>query len=58
MGAIMDDDTLTAISDLRRRVEQFEDELDTTKIEMKEGLVNLTMKVNQLEMKVSRLDWP
>ncbi len=43
---------------LRRRVEQFEDELDTTKIEMKEGLVNLTMKVNQLEMKVSRLDWP
>ena len=35
MGAIMDDDTLTAISDLRKRVEECEDELDTTKIEMK-----------------------
>ncbi len=55
MGAIMDDDTLTTISGLRSRVEKLEEELDTTKIEMKGGLVNLTLKVNQLEMMVAGL---
>ena len=55
MGAIIDDDTLTTISGLRRRVEKLEEELDTTKIEMKGGLVNLTLKVNQLEMMVAGL---
>ena len=49
MGTIMDDDTLTMISGLQRRVEKLEEELDTTKIEMKGGLVNLMLKVNQLE---------
>ncbi len=55
MGVIMDDDTRTTISGLRRRVEKLEDELDTTKIEMKGGLVNLTLKVNQLETMVAGL---
>ena len=51
----MDDDTLTTISGLRRRVEKLEEELDSTKIEMKGGLVNLTLKVNQLETMVAGL---
>ncbi len=45
MEAMMDDDTMTAIADLRRRVEELEDELDLTKTELQ----NLTMRVNRLE---------
>ncbi len=45
MEAMMDDDTMTAIADLRRRVEELEDELDLTKTELR----NLTMRVNRLE---------
>ncbi len=45
MEAMMDDDTLTAIADLRRRVEELEEELDLTKTELQ----NLTMRVNRLE---------
>ncbi len=45
MEAGMDDDTLTAIADLRKRVEELEDELDLTKSELK----TLSMRVNRLE---------
>ncbi len=45
-----DDDTLTAIGELRTRVEELEDELDALKMEMKEELGKLMMKVNRLEM--------
>ncbi len=58
MGAIMDDDTLTTISGLQKRVEKLEEELDTTKTEMKGGLVNLMLKVNQLETMVAALAKP
>ncbi len=47
--AKMDDDTLTAIGELRKRVEELEDELDALKMEMKEELGKLMMKVNRLE---------
>ena len=46
----MDDDTLTAISELQKRVEELRDELDALKMEMKEELGKLMMKVNRLEM--------
>ena len=46
----MDDDTLTAISELQKRVEELRDELDALKMEMKEELGKLMMKVNLLEM--------
>ncbi len=42
----MDDDTLTAIGELRKRVGEIEDELDALKMEMKEELGKLMMKVN------------
>ncbi len=45
----MDDDTLTTIGELRKRVEELEDELDALKMEMKEELGKLMMKVNRLE---------
>ncbi len=45
----MDDDTLTTIGELRKRVEKLEDELDALKMEMKEELGKLMMKVNRLE---------
>ncbi len=45
----MDDDTLTAIGEVRNRVEELEDELDALKMEMKEELGKLMMKVNRLE---------
>ncbi len=48
-GAKMNDDTLTAIGELRKRVEELEDELDALKMEMKEELGKLMMKVNRLE---------
>ena len=54
----MDDDTLTMISGLQRRVEKLEEELDATKTEMKGGLVNLMLKVNQLETMVAGLAKP
>ena len=47
--AKMDDDTLTAIGEVRKRVEELEDELDALKMEMKEELGKLMMKVNRLE---------
>ena len=46
----MDDDTLTAIGELRKRVEELEDELDALKMEMKEELGKLMMKVNRLQL--------
>ncbi len=46
----MDDDTLTAIGELRTRVKELEDELDALKMEMKEELGKLMLKVNRLEM--------
>ncbi len=47
--AKMDDDTLTAIGELRKRVEELEGELDALRMEMKEELGKLMMKVNRLE---------
>ena len=44
----MDDDTLTAISELQKRVEELRDELDALKMEMKEELGKLIVKVNRL----------
>ena len=46
----MDDDTITAIGELQKRIEKLEDQLDTLKMEMKEELGKLMMKVNRLEM--------
>ncbi len=49
MEAMMDNDTLMAIGELRKRVEELEEELDALKMEMKEELGKLMMKVNRLE---------
>ena len=46
----MDDETLAAIGDLRRRVEELADELlDVMQIELKEELGNLMVRVSRLE---------
>ena len=45
----MDDETLAAISDLRRRVEELADELDVVQMELKEELGNLMVRDNRLE---------
>jgi uncharacterized protein Yka (UPF0111/DUF47 family) len=45
----MDDDTLAAIGELRKHVEELENELDALKMEMKEELGKLMMKVNRLQ---------
>ena len=44
----MDDDTITAIGKLQKRIEKLEDQLDTLKMEMKEELGKLIVKVNRL----------
>ncbi len=44
----MDDDTITAIGELQKRIEELEDQLDTLKMEMKEELGKLILKVNRL----------
>ncbi len=46
----MDDSTLAAIGELQKRVEELGNELDALKMEMKEELGKLMMKVNRLEM--------
>ncbi len=45
----MDDDTLTAIGELQKRVEELGNELDALKLEMKEELGKLMVKVNRLQ---------
>ncbi|MCZ6862157.1 MAG: hypothetical protein O7I42_18105 [Alphaproteobacteria bacterium] len=45
----MDDDTQTAIGELRKCVEELGDELDALKMEMKEELGKLMVKVNRLQ---------
>ena len=40
---------MTAIGELRKRVEELEGELDALRMEMKEELGKLMMKVNRLE---------
>ncbi len=45
----MDDDTLTAIGELRKRVEELADELEVMQMELKEELGNLMVRVNRLE---------
>ncbi len=47
--ARMDDDTLTAIGELQKRVEGLENELGALKMEMKEELGKLMTKVNRLQ---------
>ncbi len=44
----MDDDTITAIGELQKRIEELEDQLDTLKMEMKEELGKLIVKVKRL----------
>ena len=43
----MDDDTITAIGELQKRIEELEDQFDTLKMEMKEELGKLIVKVNR-----------
>ncbi len=45
----MDDETLAAIGDLRRRVEELAEELDVMQMELKEELGNLMVRVSRLE---------
>ncbi len=45
----MDDGTLAAIGELQKRVEELGNELDALKMEMKEELGKLMMKVNRLQ---------
>ncbi len=45
----MDDSTLAAIGELQKHVEELENELDALKMEMKEELGKLMVKVNRVQ---------